>query len=338
MAKKISIPKVIISIVVLLLIIAGAVMILTPKQKDTNPFKLSVNTWVGFGPFYLAQEKGFFQEEGLDVEIIVMEGTAERKAAMLTNRIDALGDTVDLLVLAIDEGVPSVAVLEVDLSDGADGIVATNNINSVSDFKGKKVAAQKNFVGESFLLYLLKKNGMSVNDVEIIDTESGAAGAAFVAGQVDVAVTWEPWLSKVKEREDGHVVITSADEPGVIVDILTVNEDVLRNRPEDVKKLMRAWFKAIDYWKNNKEEANGIMTRYYDMPVGEFADIITGVKWPSYEENLEYFGTSENPGRIYVVADTFSDVFLETGSISSKPDMNQAIDESLLVELYKEKR
>ena len=306
-----------------------------PQEKELKDFKLSVNTWVGFGPFYLADELGYFEEEGLDVDIIVMEGTAERKSTMITNKIDALGDTVDLLVLARDEDVPEVAVLEVDISDGADGLIATENIKSLSDLKNRKVAAQKNFVGESFLLYLLKKNGMSVNDVTIIDTESGAAGVAFVAGQVDAAVTWEPWLSKAKEREGGHVVVSSADEPGVIVDILTVNENVLKNRPDEVKALMRAWFKAIDYWEKNPDEANAIMTKYYDMPVEEFADIISGVKWPSYQENLAYFGTSDNPGKIYEVADTFGEVFLEIGSISSKPDLNKAIDESLLVDLYK---
>jgi NitT/TauT family transport system substrate-binding protein len=315
------------------LLIAGCAE--APQEKELKDFKLSVNTWVGFGPFYLAEEMGFFEEEGLDVDIIVMEGTAERKSSMITNRIDALGDTVDLLVLARDQKVPGVAVLEVDLSDGADGLIATEEIQSLADLKDGKVAAQKNFVGESFLLYLLKKNGMSVDDVTIIDTESGAAGAAFVAGQVDAAVTWEPWLSKAKERQGGHVVVSSADEPGVIVDILTINENVLQNRPDEVKALMRAWFKAIDYWESNKDEANAIMTKNYDMPVEEFADIISGVKWPSYQDNLEYFGTSDNPGKIYEVADVFSEVFLETGSITAKPDMNKAVDESLLVELYK---
>ena len=83
-------------------------------------------------------------------------------------------------------------------------------------------------------MYLLKKNSMSVDDVQIIDTESGAAGAAFVSGKVDAAVTFEPWLSKAKERKDGKVLISSADAPGVIVDTVSVNETYLKNNPENM--------------------------------------------------------------------------------------------------------
>jgi NitT/TauT family transport system substrate-binding protein len=320
--------------IMMISLLVGCAEVEEDTTVELKDFKLSVNTWVGFGPFYLAEELGYFEDEGLDVEIIVMEGAAERKSSMVTNRIDALGDTVDLLVLARDQDVPEVAVLEIDLSDGADGLIATEDIKSLADLKGKKVAAQKNFVGESFLLYLLKKNNMSVDDVTIVDTESGAAGAAFVAGHVDAAVSWEPWLSKANERAGGHVVISSADEPGVIVDILTINENVINDRPDEVKALMKGWFNAVNYWENNKEDANARMAKHYNMPVEEFADIISGVKWPGYQENVEYFGTSDNPGKIYEVANTFGDVFLETDSIAEKPDLTKAIDESFLVSLY----
>ncbi len=328
--------KVIIGVLIIILIVAGIVFLVKNKKiTSANTFKISVNSWVGYGPMYLAQDKGFFKDEGLDVQITNMEDTAQRKAAMIKGDVNALGDTVDLLVLSRAENVPSVTVLQVDESNGADGILATNNINSVRDLKGKKIAAQKNFVGESFLMYLLKKNSMSVDDVQIIDTESGAAGAAFVSGKVDAAVTFEPWLSKAKERKDGKVLISSADAPGVIVDTVSVNETYLKNNPENVKKFIKAWFKALDYWKNNSDESNQIMSKYYNVTPAEFKDLITGVKWPTYQENQTYFGTKSNPGKIYDIANTFIQVFQEMGSIKDKPDMTKAIDSSLLVNLNK---
>lgn len=328
--------KVIIGVVVIALIITGIFFIAKDRKKSSsNTFKISVNSWVGYGPMYLAQDKGFFKDEGLDVQITDMEDTAQRKAAMIKGDVDALGDTVDLLVLSRAEKVPSVTVLQVDESNGADGILTTNNISSIQDLKGKKVAAQKNFVGESFLMYLLKKNNISVNDVQIIDTESGAAGAAFVSGKVDAAVTFEPWLSKAKERKDGKVLVSSADEPGVIVDTVSVNETYLKNNPENVKKFMRAWFKALDYWKSNPDESNEIMSKYYNISASDFKDLITGVKWPTYQENLTYFGTKSQSGKIYDVANTFIQVFQEAGSIQNKPDMTKSINATLLQNLYK---
>lgn len=328
--------KILVGIAVVLVIVVGAVLLSQKQRLSENPkFILGVNTWVGFGPFWLAQEKGFFADEGVDVEIVTLEDTAQRKAAMIKGDIDGIGDTVDLLVLARDEKVPSVAVMEVDVSNGADGILVAEGIRSIQDLKGKRVAVQRNFVSEAFLDYVLQKNNMLPTDVQKIDTEAGAAGAAFVSGNVDVAVTFEPWLSKAQERKGGgKVLVSSADEPGVIVDILTINENYLVENPEVVKKIMRAWFKAIDYWKENPQEANTIMARYYDVPPEEFADVISGLIWPSYEENIAYFGTSQNPGRIYEVANTFVNVFLKTSQIKSRPDMTKAINSQLLRELY----
>jgi len=327
--------KTLVWVLIIAIVIIGAIYIYSQQSKTKLPkFKLSVNTWVGYGPFWLAEEKGFFTEEGIDVDIVVMDDTAQRKSAMIKGSIDGLGDTVDLLVLSRDENVPAVTVLEVDVSNGADGILVTQDIQSVQSLKGKKVAVQKNFVSEAFLNYVLQKNGMRPDDVQTIDTEAGAAGAAFVSGNVDVAVTFEPWLSKAKERKGGgKVLVSSADEPGVIVDTLSINEEYLKENPEIVKKVMRAWFRAVEYWEENTDEANAIMAKHYDVSSEEFADIISGLIWPNHKENLTYFGQAQN-GRIWQVANTFVDVFMKTGQIKSRPDMAKAIDGSFLTNLY----
>lgn len=304
------------------------------KPRSNEKFVLSVNTWVGFGPFWLAKEKGFFDEQGINVDIQTMEDTGQRKIALVKGDIDGLGDTVDLLVLERDEDVPAVAVMQIDASVGADGILATENIKDVVSLKSQKIAVQKNFVSEAFLNYVLQKNGLTSTDVQIIDTEAGAAGAAFVSGAVNVAVTFEPWLSKAKERNGGHVLVSSADYPGVVVDILSINEEYLKNHPEIVQKVMRGWFKAIAYWKSNPQEANAIMANHYNVTPADFVDIISGLNWPTYEENLAYFGTQSKQGKIYKIANTFVDIFLKTGQIKAQPDMIRAIDQSLLQSLY----
>ncbi len=296
-------------------------------------FTLGINTWVGYGPFWLAQDKGFFEDEGLDVNITVIEDSAQRKAAVLNGSIDGLGDTTDLLVLSRAENIPSIAVMQIDQSNGADGIISTDNINSVADLKGQKVAVQKNFVSESFLYYLLQKNGLTPKDVKIIDMEAGAAGAAFVSGSVDIAVTFEPWMSKAKDRRGGKILISSKEADGVISDILTIREDYLAEHPETVKKFMKGWFKALDYWKNNPEDANSIMAKHYNLSGEEFKTLAEGVVWPSLEENIQYFGKSQGEGKIYEIANTFSDVFIATGQIKTKPNMDSAINQSLLEQM-----
>lgn len=299
-------------------------------SQEVPTFKLSVNTWVGFGPFYLAKEKGFFQEEGVNVDIVVIDDVGQKKAALKSGRIDALGDTIDSFALALDEGVPATAIAQLDISNGADGILATEDVQSVRDLKGKKIAAQKNFVSEAFLNYLLVAEGMSPSDVQVIDMEAGAAGAAFVSGQVDAAVTFEPWLSKAKERKGGKILVSSAQYPDILVDVLLVNKDYLRKNKDVIKGVLRAWFRAVQYAQQNPQEANAIMAKYYNVSSEGYAEFLPGLKWPSYEENLQYFST----GKAAHVAAVFSDVFLKTGQVKTKPDVGAAIDVSLLQSLY----
>lgn len=288
---------------------------------------MSVDTWIGYAPFYLAKEKGFFGD--LDVEILVTTDVAQRKLMLATGKIDAIAQTVDQLVLDRSQGIPSTTVLGLDFSNGADGIIAVNSITSLNDLVGKTVLLQKNYASEALLNYLLQKNGIPFDAVTTIDTEAGAAGAAFVAGKTDAAVTFEPWLSKATQRKDGHVLLSSRDAPGVIVDILSVREQYLRDHPETVRALVQGWFKALQYWKEHTAESNEIMAKYYDVKPAEFAANVEGLIWPEGRENLAYF-TPGNEPNIRDVTETFVQIFLKTGQIKSAPDLSTAIDSSIL--------
>src|SRR6267143_1980231 len=153
--------------IVLVVALAVAAMWYCSRRQRPSTFHVAFNTWVGYGPFYVAKEKGFFKDEGLDVDLQRIEGTGDRRAALIAGRVEALGSTVDDLVVGASQGVPAKMVLGIDQSNGADGIVVVNGIKDIKDLKGKTVAVQPGFVNHFFLLYLLDKNGLSPNDVKI---------------------------------------------------------------------------------------------------------------------------------------------------------------------------
>ena len=151
---------------------------------------------------YLAKEKGFFQKQGVDVEIVVIESPADRRAAFAADKIQGLATTVDTHVMtaAAENPIPVKQVLALDDSHGGDGIVAKKEIKTIKDLKGKTVAAQLGAGASYFWLnYVLAQNGMKLADLKAVDMKAGDAGSAFVAGKVDAAVTWEPWLSRAKD-------------------------------------------------------------------------------------------------------------------------------------------
>ncbi|SRR6266404_3151677 len=324
------------AVVLLTIIIAVLGVYFLAKHKPQPAFRVGFNTWVGYGPFYVAKEKGFFKEEGLDVDLQRIEGTGDRRAALIARRIEALGSTIDDLVVGASQGVPAKMVLGIDQSNGADGIVAVKGINDIKDLKGKTIAVQPGFVNHFFLLYLLDKNGLSPNDVHIEAMEPDAAGLAFVAGKIDVAVTFEPHLSKAKERTDGHVLITSADPiaKGVIVDNLIVRNDVIEGRRDDVEKFIRAWYKAVQYCKTNPDDANTIIGKEFGLQPSEVSEMLS-VREPSVilfnqEMNRKFLSLSAEPHTVLEIAGKAAQLYSRAGLISSSPDPKSLVDTTFL--------
>src|SRR5215510_7281381 len=115
--------------VVAIILLGILLLVLMQAQcSKRGPFRVAFNTWVGYGPFYVAQERGFFKAEGLDVQLQRIEGTGDRRAALIAGRIEALGSTIDDLVVGASQGVQARMVLGIDQSSGADGIVAVDTV------------------------------------------------------------------------------------------------------------------------------------------------------------------------------------------------------------------
>jgi NitT/TauT family transport system substrate-binding protein len=312
------------SILLMLAVTVAMLSILSgcQPQKTSKVYRIGLGPWIGFGPLYLAREKGFFQEVGIKPELTVITGLAERNSALKSGKVDALAAPVDYFVLSAGNHLQTKTVMAIDESVGGDGIVAKKTIKSFKDLRGKKVAFQRGLPSEFFLRALLQKNGMSLEDLKTVDMETAQAGAAFIAGQIDAAVVWEPWLTKAREKGNGYVLASTKEYPNLIVDCLAFNESVVAKSPEDVQKIVNVVLKAITYWEKNPEEANKIMAPFFDIDAAKYAAILSGAKFTNLTRNREYFGTKDKPGPIFEVAKQASDIWLKAGVIktSTNPD------------------
>jgi NitT/TauT family transport system substrate-binding protein len=183
---------------------------LAPAPALADPVRISVNTWVGFGPLYLARDKGFFQKHGVEVELILADNTAEKYAALVSGKNDMAAGGAGTSVLYITQPDQLQYVAGMDDSNGGDGIVAKNEITSLADLKGKTVAVDMNGISGFYLGALLKTVGLKISDLKIVDMPSDKVGKAFVNKEVDAGVTWEPWLTKAKATDFGHLLIDSS--------------------------------------------------------------------------------------------------------------------------------
>ncbi len=309
------------------------VWIINSSVFGAEPIKLGMSTWLGYAPFYLAKEKGFYQKRGIDVEIVVIQSPVDRRAAFAADRIQGFATTVDTLVMtaAAETPIPVKQVLVLDASHGGDGIVAKKEIKTLQDLKGKTVAGQMGGGASYFWLnYVLMQNGMKLSDLKMVDMRAGDAGAAFVAGKVDAAVTWEPWLSRAKNTPHGHVLYSSDKTPGIIVDSLGFKPEFLTKNGEAVKKIVSAWNEAIEFASKNPSEADAIMGKFANLTAEIFAIEKAGVIFYGAKGNREFFGTPEKPGTLYTTTQRAIDIWYELKLIKSKPKVADLIDGSFL--------
>ncbi len=301
-------------------------------QSSSNPLKIALNIWPGYGAFLIAEEKNFFDAEGVKVKIEIIQGDPEREAALAAGKIDGIGMTIDNLVLLRNRGIDVKAIYKYDGSFGADGIVAKPEIKQPSDLKGRRVAWAPGTTSHFFLTQVLKKANLTTKGLDHAAMSSDDAGAAFAAGHLDAAVTWEPWLTKARESGNGHVLISTRELP-VVEDVLFVRADTIKNRPEDVRKMLRACFKAVEYWKAHPKEGSEIIGKHLKLPIVDVDGMLGGIKIMSLEDNKQFFGSDGAIGPAFDAFQSASDAWIDEGLIKKKDAPESGIDPSFIRDL-----
>lgn len=299
-----------------------------------EPFKLAYSTWVGYGPLFVAQEKGYFKDEGVEVELVTVEDVKVRFAALAAGRIDALATTVDTVLLYLKpDGPQYVYLFALDDSKGGDGVVANKDITAIADLKGKKVAFTEGSVSQFYINVLLKEAGLSESDIEVVNMTAGDAGSAFVTGRVDAAVTWEPWLSRGKQSDHGHLLTDSSEKPGLITDVVVAPKAVVEKRGAEIKGIYAAWTRAVDYAKENPEEANKIMAEgvggwLKDPAV--FAETLAGIKYYDKADNEAFFGTKGKTGLVGTTIQNAIDIWDGFGKMQVETSPEELVDHTVV--------
>jgi len=302
------------------------------KEEITNePLRIGFNSWIGHGIYFVAREKRVWDEEGLTVELKQIDDIAVSKQLLGSGGLDAISWTPETIQTLGNADIKVKVVLATDVSDGADGIIASKEIETLENLRGTRVAYEPTSPSHFFLSFLLNQKGLTTNDLATINLTAPDAGAAFVAEKADAAVTWEPWLSKAGEREGGHLIASSKDIP-ILPALPTFREEVVTMRRDDVKKYMRGIFKAMDYARTHPDETREIIGRNFNLTPNEVEEQLSTFKWIDYRENLAYF--SKNKDSVYEVINTAGDLWLKLELIQKKTVAEDVIDATLLKELY----
>jgi NitT/TauT family transport system substrate-binding protein len=278
---------------VLTLAAAGATTIgLSLHAVAAEKVSVGIITVSPWGAWYIMKEKNLARNIDLDIQII--DDIPKRNAAIASGELQCLNNTIDTIMLARAEGVPIKLVAFPTMSYGFDKMIVTKNIKSVRDFKGKKFGADYGFLNHMWMLLTLRREGMGFKDVKLVPNVAPDSAATFVKGGIDIDINYDPFAATSLTRKDSYVMKTSLSdrtwERGLIGDGTACNEKWLAEKPEVAKELLRAWFEATDWWKENPQEGNEIIAKGMNLSVSDVKHNQYGAIQLNLSQNLGAFG------------------------------------------------
>jgi NitT/TauT family transport system substrate-binding protein len=300
--------------------------------------KLALSPWPGWFVWYLVKEKGFFEKNGVKVDLVWFPVYSDSLAALSTGKVDANSQTLSDTLAPASKGIGLKAVLVNDNSNGGDGVVVKQEITSLKDLKGKKVATELGTVDHLLMLTALSKQGMKESDVNYTNMTVNDAGPAFISGNLDAAVLWEPFLTKALKEGKGKLLFSSKETPGLIPDLLVFREEITKNRPDDVKKIINAWFDALDYWKANPEESLQIMAKAAETPIEDYRAGVESVKIFQIEDNLKAFQKVDDYVSLAYTSQKTAEFLKGLDMLSSIPKAESILDSHFVEEVAKARK
>ena len=255
-----------------------------PVQAET--VKIGLQPWLGYGPLWIAEQQGFFEKNGVDVELINFTWDQDVAAALASGNIQVISAATNTVILNINNGVALKGFMVMDGSTTADAVLAGNNIASIAELKGKKVAYELGSTSDLLINYALNSNGLTIADVEAVPLAAADAGLALIAGRVDVAVTYEPYISAaLAQGPHFKVLYTAGEKPGLISDVLAADASFIADNQDDLVGIIKAWNEAVTFLRDNPEAGGKIIADAVGSPIEEFNTAFAGVHLYDTTEN-----------------------------------------------------
>jgi len=314
--------------------IVATLALATAGKASAEPLKIGYSDWPGWVAWEVAIEKDWFEEADVEVEFEWFDYVASMDAFAAAQLDGVLMTNGDTLVTGAT-GAGSVMILAGDFSDGNDMVVAAPGISSVEELKGKTVGVEIGFVGHLILLNALETAGLSEDDVTLVNVPTNETPQALASGDVDAIVAWQPNSGQALEQVPGSTAIyTSADEPGLIYDVLAVSPSSLANNRDDWSKVIDVWYRVVDFIEDpaTQPEALSIMAARVGLTAEEYAPLLAGTNLLNLEEAKAVFEEAEGFGSLYGSSKISDDFNLKYEVYPDAQDLSAYIDGSLTLE------
>lgn len=305
------------------------------EQQATSALRIAYSDWPGWVAWEIGIQKGWFKEEGVDVEFKWFEYVPSMEAYS-ADKVDAVTMTNGDALVTGSSGAKSVGILLNDFSNGNDMLVAQPHIKSVADLKGKKVGVEVGFISHLLLMNALASAGLTDQDVELVNVPTDQTPQTLKAGDVSAIVAWQPNSGQaLKEVPGSKPIFTSANVPGLIYDLLYVSPKSLKERRADWLKVVKVWFRigAFVTDPKNSDEAAKIMSARVGMGADPYKALMGGTHFLDAKGNLEHFKKSDALTSVYGSSKVVDKFQLDNKIYKAPVAYEQYLDSSLVEEV-----
>ncbi|WP_347987786.1 ABC transporter substrate-binding protein [Methylomonas sp. AM2-LC] len=305
-------------------------------QAAEQPLRIGYVFAMANAPALIADKQGFYKQEGLNVDIKALGDGPIIQQAVAAGELDIAYVGTPPVYQWYSRGLESRILAKVNYGQAAVIANANGLINKVTDLKGKKLAGVKKGSGMDVLLrgFVLKEHAQldPEQDLSIIDMPPGNMDAALERNIVDAAFTWEPFVSQSVLRGTSKLVLdVNQVMPNYPWYVITALPKILKERPEDVVKLLRAHRKAIAFLNEHPEESNRIIAEAFQLQALQSADGKSILPEQIVAEARKRLGWSaELQESDLQFIQRLMDYSRDLGFMNSSPSLEQLVDTSYL--------
>lgn len=272
-------------------------------NTDSTEINLSLDEWIGWKPIIdsngglTTQPGSIFDNLGLTVNIHIINDAEASSNALIKGDLNAAGYTLNRTAFLsgkfADAGLDVVMPVFTNYSDGGDGIIALSNIDSIEDLVGAKIGVPKYSEAQSLVIWFVNKSDLTDNQKkEIINNlilleDAEQTGQAFFAGSLDVAATWEPYLSTAENSTNSHILFSTASSNKLIMDGILFRSDFAEAHPDVVSAFIDGIFQAMDMYTTEFDYIRAVMPMFAGCSDEEIKEMCGQAGLMGYAKNIE---------------------------------------------------
>lgn len=305
------------------------------KKENNTVINLSLDEWIGWKSLIDAKELGYYDEEGIEVNIHVVNDATQSSNALIKGDLNAAGYTINRLAFLSNKfteaDVEVVMPFITNYSNGGDGIIATTDIQNVNDFVGARIGVPMFSEAQTMVVWFVNQSDLTQEEKdEIIDNlilfeTADETAKAFFAGQIDVAATWQPYLTQAEESTNSHVLFSTASSTSLVMDGIVFRKDFAENNPEVVQKFIRATLKAAEVYNKEFNPIREIMPMFSTESDESIKAMTMDARLATWDNNIEILN-----GTAVSIYNDMCDVWESIGETVNRDMVYTVFDDSFV--------